>query len=220
MIKKDGDEDKDKVDKDKKTTKEAEKVVFPKIPQLENYRNWRPRVLEAVIAACNKPDHAFNWLSKVWDKETKVYDPKDTDGFATLDAKVLSAVTNVVEGEFAGQINFCKEREAHAERLVRGRQVLAKLDAYFATSALHGSLYEFEDLVGVTLIKENLATFTSSWDTVLSGMKVAPEDTFLEPLFHRQIKKCKSISHEIAIYEGASYRRSSREVLLFSVPSG
>ena len=44
----------------------------------------------------------------------------------------------------------------------------------------------------------------SNWDTVLSGMKVAPEDKCLEPLFHRQIKKCKSISHDIAIYERAS----------------
>ena len=35
-------------------------------------------------------------------------------------------------------------------------------------------------------------------------MKVAPDDKFLEPLFHRQIKKCKSISHDIAIYERAT----------------
>ena len=42
MIRKDDDEDKDKDkgDKEKKEkTKEAEKVVFPKFPQPENYRN-------------------------------------------------------------------------------------------------------------------------------------------------------------------------------------
>ena len=114
-----------------------------------------------------------------------------------------SAVMNVLEGEFARQIDSVKERGAHAGRLVRGRRVLAKLDAYFATSALHGSLYEFEDLLGVKLINENLVTFLN-WDTVFSGMKAAPEDNFLEPLFHRQIKKCKSISHDIAIYERAT----------------
>ena len=200
MIKKDEDDekDKDKGDKEKKEkTKEAEKVVFPKFPQPENYRNWRLRVREAVVAASNKPDHAFKWPSKVWDKDTKIDDLRDTEGFPTLDAKVLSAITNVLEGEFARQIDSFKEREAHAGRLVRGRQVLAKLDAYFATSALHGSLYELEDLLGVKLINENLITFMSNWDTVLSGMKVTPDDTFLEPLFHRQVKKCKSISHEL-----------------------
>ena len=159
---------------------------------------------EAVVAASNKPDHAFKWLSKVWDKDTKIDDLRDTEGFPTLDAKVLSATTNALEGEFARQIDSFREREAHAGRLVRGRQVLAKLDAHFATSALHGSPYEFEDLLGVKFINENLIRFMSNWDTVLSGMKVAPDDKFLEPLFHRQIKKCKSISHDIAIYERAT----------------
>ena len=204
MIKKDGDDekDKDKGDKEKKEkTKAAEKVVFPKFPQPENYRNWRLRVREAVVAASN---NAFKWLSKVWDKDTKIDDLRDTEGFPTLDAKVLSAITNVLEGEFARQIDSFKEPQPHAGRLVRGRQVLAKLDAYFATSALHGSLYELEDLLGVKLINENLITFMSNWDTVLSGMKVTPDDTFLEPLFHRQVKKCKSISHDIAIYERAT----------------
>ena len=213
MIKKDDDDDKDKDkgDKEKKErTKEAEKVVFPKFPQPENYRNWRLRVREAVVAASNKPDHAFKRLSKVWDKDTKIDDLRDTEGFPTLDAKVLSAITNVLEGEFARQIDSFKEREAHAGRLVRGRQVLAKFDAYFATSALHGSLYDFEDLLGVKLINENLITFMSNWDTVLSGMKVAPDDKFLEPLFHRQIKKCKSISHDIAIYERATEAAKER----------
>ena len=123
MIKKDGDEDRDKGDKDKKEkTKEAETVVSPKLPQPEKYRNWRLRVREAVVAASNKPDHEFNWLSKVWDTETKVDDLRDTDGFATLDAKVLSAVTNVFEGELARQVDSFKEREAHAGRLAGGRQ--------------------------------------------------------------------------------------------------
>ena len=43
--------------------------------------------------------------------------------------------------------------------------MLAKLDAHFATSALHGSLYEFEDLLGVTFVNEHLITFMSNWDT-------------------------------------------------------
>ena len=166
MIRKDDDEDRTRVADKKENTKEAEKVVFPKFPQPENYRNWRLRVREAVVAASNKPDPVLKWLSKVWDKETKVDDLRDTGGFATLDAKVLSAITNVLEGEFARQIDSFKKREAHAGRLVRGRQVLAKLDAYFATSALHGSPSAFENLLGVKLINENRVTFMSNWDTV------------------------------------------------------
>ena len=46
--------------------KEAEKIVFPKFPQPETYRNWRLRVREAVVAASDRPDEAFEWLSEVW----------------------------------------------------------------------------------------------------------------------------------------------------------
>ena len=114
------DEDRDKGDKDKKEkTKEVEKVVFPKFPQPKNLRIIATGDLESAKRLLP--------LSKVWDKDTKVEDLKDTAGFATLDAKVLSAVPNILEGEFARQIDSFKEREAHAGRLVRGRQVLAKL---------------------------------------------------------------------------------------------
>ena len=118
MIKKDDDDDKDKDkgDKEKKEkTKEAEKVIFPKFPQPENYRNWRLRVREAVVAASNKPDHAFKWLSKVWDKDTKIDDLRDTEGFPTLDAKVLSAITNVLEGDLAGKSTLSRNAKRTPE---------------------------------------------------------------------------------------------------------
>ena len=139
----------------------------------------------------------------MWDRETKVDDLRDTDGFATLDAKVLSAVTNVLEGEFARQIDSFKEREAHAGRLVRGRQVLAKLDAYFASSALHGSLYEFEDLLGVKLINEKSPRKISSWS--LSS-----------------IDRSKSASQSLTtlLSTRESYRRCEGEIVLFRVPTG
>ena len=219
MIRKDDDEDKDKDkgDKDKKEkTKEAEKVVFPNFPQPENFCNWRLGVREAVVAASNKPDHAFKWLSKVWDKETKVDDLRDTDGFATLDAKVLSAITNVLEGEFARQIYSFKEREAHAGRLVRGRQVWQSLMLTLRPVLCMVPSMSLRTFLGVKLINANLVTFMSNWDTVLSGMKVAPDDKFLEPLFHRQIKKCKSISHDVAIYERATEGAKERSYSFLS----
>ena len=56
----------DKTEKDDKPkVKEAEKINFPKFPQPESYKNWRLRVREAVVAASDRPDDAFSWLSKV-----------------------------------------------------------------------------------------------------------------------------------------------------------
>ena len=174
-------------EKPKNKAKEAEKITFPKFPLPEQYRNWRIRVREAVVAASDKPDMAFEWLSKVWAKESTEEQLRDPEGFVTLDAKVLSAITNVLEGEFARQTDTFKEREANAGRPVRGRQVLFRLNDHFATNALHGSVYDLEDLLAITLANENLVVFLSNWETVLSGIQKAPDETFLEPLFHRQV---------------------------------
>ena len=96
-----------------------------------------------------------------------------------------------------------KEREGHEGRLVRGRQILHKLNAYLSTNALHGSVYDMEDLLNFVMINENLVQFIRNWDTVLSGMKKLLADDVLQPLFHRQVKKAKILSHDIAIYERA-----------------
>ncbi|CAE7594010.1 unnamed protein product [Symbiodinium natans] len=207
--------EKEEVDEDvnKTKSKEAEKILFPKFPTPEQYRNWRIRVREAVVtvvAASNKPDEAFEWLSKVWDKDSKEEELRDTGGFSTLDAKVLLAVTNVLEGDFARQMDTLKEREAHAGRLVRGRQILFLLHQHFATNILRNSVYDMEDLLSVTLVNENLVMFVRNWDTVLSGIQTTPEDKVLEPLFHRQVKKCKALQHDIAIYERAAEGSSER----------
>ena len=202
------DQDKNKPPKNK--PKEAEKIVFPKFPLPEQYRNWRIHVREAVVAASAQPDLAFDWLSAVWDKDTTEETLRDPKGFVTLDAKVLSAITKILEGDFARQMDTLKEKEANANRLVRGRQILYKLHDFFATNALHGSVYDVEDLLSVSLNNENLVMFLRNWDTVLSGIQKSPDEAFLEPLFHRQVKKCKSLQRDINIYERAAEGSAQR----------
>ena len=70
--KKEKDEGTDEEEKRGRTRapKEAEKVVFPKFPQLETYRNWRLRVRGAVVATSSRPDESFEWLSEVWKQTT------------------------------------------------------------------------------------------------------------------------------------------------------
>ena len=59
------------------------------------------------------------------------------------------------------------------------------MDKYFSTNALHRSVYDIEDLLSVTMVNEKLEVFMRNWDTVLSGIKKLPEESFLEPIFHR-----------------------------------
>ena len=46
--------------------KESDRILVPKFPQPENYRNWRIRVRDAIIAASAKPDLAFQWVEEVF----------------------------------------------------------------------------------------------------------------------------------------------------------
>ena len=184
--------------------KEAEKIVFPAFPNPENYRNWRLKAREAVVAASDRTDKAFEWLSAAWKKDQTVELPRDPEGVATLDAKILSAVTKIVSGDFARQVDTFKDREAHHNRLLRGRQVNLMMDTYyFSTNALHGSVYDIEDLLSVTMVNEKLEVFMRNWDTVLSGIKKLPEETLPEPIFHRQIKKARVLQHDLNIYARA-----------------
>ena len=216
---KDDDDDDKETSKNKPKVKEAEKVVLPKFPKPEQYRNWRIRVREAIVAASDSPDKAHAWIAKVWEKDADEKGLRDSEGFSTLDAKIMSALTNILEGDFGRQIDTFKETEAHSGRMVRGRQLLLRLHNYFATNALHGSVYDMEDPMNCKMVNDNLTVFLRNWDTILSGIPVQPDNSVLEPLFHRQVKKCKDIAHDISVYDRALEGHRT-EILPVSVQRG
>ena len=100
--------------------------------------------------------------------------------FATLDAKLLSAFTDIITGDFARKVDTFKEAEANEGRIVRGRQVLFMLHDHFSTNMKHGSTYALQDLFGVHLKGENLKTFISNWGQVLAGIQKVPEESVLQ----------------------------------------
>ena len=102
--------------KDKETTKskEADHIKLPPFPQPENYRNWKIKVRDAIMAASRFPDKTFQWVNKVWEEGRKVEDLADTEKYVTLDAKLLSALSNIAVGELARKIDTFKEKESSA----------------------------------------------------------------------------------------------------------
>ena len=183
--------------------KRAPQAISPRSKRLRRLYSLSSRSLSSigigVVAASDSPDKAHAWLGKVWEKDASETELRDPEGFSTLGAKILSGLTNVLEGDFARQTDTFKETEAHAGRLVRGRQLLLHLHNQFATNALHGSVYDMEDLMNCLMVNQNLTAFIRNWDTILSGIPSPPDNSVLEPLFHRQVKKCKAIDHDIQI---------------------
>ena len=70
-------------------------------PLAETYRNWRIKTREAVVAASTDPDSAFKWVSDSWKEDQTLEALRKVAPFATLDAKLLSALTNIITGDFA-----------------------------------------------------------------------------------------------------------------------
>ena len=80
---------------DKPKVKEADTIKIPAFPLAETYRNWRIKTREAVVAASTDPDSAFKWVSDSWKEDQTLEALRKVAPFATLDAKLLSALTNI-----------------------------------------------------------------------------------------------------------------------------
>ena len=183
--------------------KEADRVIVPKFPNPEAYRNWRIRVRDAVTAASSKPDEAFKWVEEVW-AETKVIENlADSGKFATLDAKLMSALTNVIDGDLSRQLDIFKENEAKKGIHAKGRQALWMIHKHFSTSQKHGAIYDLEDLMAVQMVNDDLKGFVSRWDAVIAGMREDPGTRWKEAYFHNAVKRFKPLEHDLAIYDRA-----------------
>eukprot|EP00435_Cladocopium_sp_Y103_P004154 s3956_g1.t1 len=98
---------------DKPKVKEADTIKLPAIPGPETYRNWRIKTREAIVAASTNPDTAFEWIGEVWKEGQTIEALRKVAPFATLDAKLLSALTNIITGDFARKVDTFKETEAN-----------------------------------------------------------------------------------------------------------
>lgn len=88
---------------DRNKVKEADTIKVPAFPHAESYRKWRIRTRrEAVMSASTDPDKAFDWMSETWKEEQTSEAFRDVGKFTTLDAKLLSALTNILTGDLYG----------------------------------------------------------------------------------------------------------------------
>ena len=74
--------------------KESDRVIIPKFPQPESYRNWRIRVRDAVIAASSKPDVAFHWIEEVFKIDQTVEALQDSGEFVHLSQTFVTVTSH------------------------------------------------------------------------------------------------------------------------------
>ena len=188
---------------EKPKVKEAESIKLPDFPNPETYHSWKIATRQAVRAASDRPDEAFDWILAVYDRHAGHSSLRDPGKFVTLDTKLLAALTKVAKGELARQILNFKETEAGERRAVRGRQVLYLFDQHFKTNEEVGSLYSVEDLLKVNLLQDDLSTFIHNWESVVAGMSHVPDERTLRDILLRQTRRWARMKWDLDLYDRA-----------------
>lgn len=170
--------------------KEADSIkIGPWPANVPTYAEWRLVVIDEVVAASARPDDAFTWISSV--KEgTSHEELQSTDfpfrrpmGFEALDAKLSSALSKNLSGEFGRKVIIVKHQAVETGRRLSGRQLLRAIDQRFKTAEADGAVYGTERLLSASMKHDNLERFMADWDTVLTGMRKRPKDQILEAIF-------------------------------------
>ena len=188
---------------EKPKVKEAESIKLPDFPNPETYRSWKIATREAVRAASDRPDEAFDWILAVYDRHAGRSSLRDPGKFVTLDTKLLAALAKVAKGELARQVLNFKEIEAGERRAVRGRQVLYLFDQHFKTNEEVGSLYSVEDLLKVNLLQDDLSTFIHNWESVVAGISHVPDERTLRDILLRQLRRSARMKWDLDLYDRA-----------------
>ena len=193
----------ERTEDDKPKVKEAESIRLPDFPNPETYRSWKTATREAIRAASDRPDDAFEWILEVYDKNASHEKLREPGKFVTLDTKLLAALSKVAKGDLGRHILNFKETEAAQKRSVRGRQVLYLFEQHFKTNEEVGSLYSVEDLLKVNMVGDDLTSFLHNWESVIAGMSHVPEEMVLRDILLRQIRKSSRMKYDLEIYDRA-----------------
>jgi hypothetical protein len=142
-----------------------------------------------VAGASGDPDNGFKWVTEVEGQGANLAHLYDSAPFHTLDAKLAASLTKIMSGEFARQIYILMEERASKGKFLKGRQILLLLYQHYKISEVDGQMLDFQDLVAVHMVGEELRRFMNDWEMTLTGMRKLPEEDVLETLFRRQIQR-------------------------------
>lgn len=183
-------------------TKEAEKVKLQNFPSVKNIKGWKMHFKKEVASASGRPKEAFVWIAQV-EKALTIEELEDDEDFETLGAKIATAMSEIIHGEFARKIEVLKQKAAKLEipKMINGRQMAFLVYQHFRTSEVETQLLDINDLLAVELKGDNLMAFLNEWELTLEGLKIRYGDDILESLLRRQLENSISFATTLALYD-------------------
>mgnify|MGYP003329461154 CR=1 FL=1 len=96
------------------------------------------------------------------------------------------------------EVGVLEEKAALQKTMLRGRQVAWYIFDKYRISAEQGHVYDFEDILHVSLNGNNLRGFINDWEMALSGMSSIPDESVLEALFKTQLLRADNLKEVLA----------------------
>ena len=167
-------------------------------------------VRNEVSSASGVPHAAFQWILKVEKVGITIDELQDSENFPSLDAKLAAALCRIGQGDLNHQFNTLMERPAKAGKMATGRQLLHMVYSYYRISEVDGALLDLEDLMNVRLHGDDLRSFLTDWENVLTTMAVQPQEMVLDTLFRKQLSRSAALKDQMSYYERLSIGHADR----------
>ena len=100
---------------------------------------------------------------------------KKIPNFEMLDAKITSALNNIIQNsQFRKKVSLEEQKAQKEDWFLRGRQIAFIICGYFRVTGAHDTVLDYADLFSLTLHDDNIQDFDTNWDEGLQSVSKIP----------------------------------------------
>ena len=92
------------------------------------------------------------------------------------------------------KVSLEEQKAQKEDQFLRGRQIAFMIYDYFRVTGAHDTVFDYDDLLSVTLHDDNIQEFDTRWDEILLSMSKIPSDDILETLYKLRIRESGQLS--------------------------
>ena len=164
--------------------RESDTLTFKGWPDPRRFREWKQDFLSTGLSGSGRPTATHPWILEIETAEDISDLPLDYN-FESLEMKIETALSKILNGDFARQIRLLKEEmtKLRPPVLLLGRQLAWKVFQHFNRPEVAAMLTTFRDLDNIKIRGNDLKGFLDAWKRCLLHMQEEPADSIKMELF-------------------------------------
>ena len=120
--------------------------------------------------------------------------------FENLGFKIARVLRKILTGNFKKQVTTAEGKAPSEKRSLAGRQVAWMIHDFFKICGDNEAFLDFRDLSKVQVQNDNVQTFDTKWDEVLSAVTDRPTDSMLESLHKMQVENSQETKYLLQVF--------------------